>query len=412
MTYYEVLGVSPQASLAEIKSAFKKLALLYHPDRNPNNPEAEEKFKIINTAYHILSDPNLKFKYDQKLYYQYSTEEERLRQAYRKAAQRRAYYQRRRPLTIYERLGRFGWHDNRYTDAPYKIDKEYFRVQAYTLIVFFVIAGTILGIFRLSDYFQRQEEIKLKAKNDMVLKEADSLFRARQFETALEKVHLLALNNPQELQYKKTEASMLDGIRRIADWEYDKQEYQQAADMYSILFTYEKYDKTIHLNNISNCYIALGSFERAIQAQQLILQKEPRNIYAALRIGQLYTFQLQQAQNGIAYLDFCKAIFKEKMTNIYGKAFELVMDASLAPDVYFDTFETRAKANMALGNYAEALTDCKWATFLREDAAEMHYLKAICRLATNNKHNVCSDLKIALQKGHEPAAQMLRIHCK
>lgn len=62
--YYEVLGLSKGASEQEIKSAFRKLALKYHPDRNPGDKEAEEKFKEINEAYGVLSDPDKKAKYD------------------------------------------------------------------------------------------------------------------------------------------------------------------------------------------------------------------------------------------------------------------------------------------------------------------------------------------------------------
>ncbi|MDO1449966.1 DnaJ domain-containing protein [Rhodocytophaga aerolata] len=69
--YYEILGVSRQASSQEIKSSFKKLALLYHPDRNPGNPSAEDKFKQINEAYQVLSDTNNKLIYDLKLNGQY-----------------------------------------------------------------------------------------------------------------------------------------------------------------------------------------------------------------------------------------------------------------------------------------------------------------------------------------------------
>lgn len=62
--YYEILGVSRDASDDEIKKAFRQLALKYHPDRNPDNKEAEEKFKEINEAYSCLSDPEKRANYD------------------------------------------------------------------------------------------------------------------------------------------------------------------------------------------------------------------------------------------------------------------------------------------------------------------------------------------------------------
>src|SRR5260370_25258208 len=63
--YYKTLGVPRNASEADIKSAYRKLARKHHPDVNPNNKDAEVKFKEINEAYQVISDPEKRKKYDE-----------------------------------------------------------------------------------------------------------------------------------------------------------------------------------------------------------------------------------------------------------------------------------------------------------------------------------------------------------
>ena len=63
--YYKILGVERTATEEEIKTAYKKMAIKYHPDRNPGDKEAEEKFKEAAEAYDVLHDPDKRSRYDQ-----------------------------------------------------------------------------------------------------------------------------------------------------------------------------------------------------------------------------------------------------------------------------------------------------------------------------------------------------------
>lgn len=65
LDYYQILGVERTASEDEIKRAYKKMAIKYHPDRNPGDKEAEEKFKQAAEAYDVLRDPEKRSRYDQ-----------------------------------------------------------------------------------------------------------------------------------------------------------------------------------------------------------------------------------------------------------------------------------------------------------------------------------------------------------
>ena len=66
MDYYKILGISQQANAEQIKQAYRKLAKKYHPDLNPDDPEAEERFKEVSEAYEVLADEAKRKEYDLK----------------------------------------------------------------------------------------------------------------------------------------------------------------------------------------------------------------------------------------------------------------------------------------------------------------------------------------------------------
>ena len=62
--YYEILGITRTATLEEIKTSYRRLALKFHPDKNPGNQDAEERFKLLSEAYQVLADTEKRQLYD------------------------------------------------------------------------------------------------------------------------------------------------------------------------------------------------------------------------------------------------------------------------------------------------------------------------------------------------------------
>ncbi|GAB3542411.1 hypothetical protein GCM10027443_43210 [Pontibacter brevis] len=98
---YNVLGISPGASAKEVKGAYKRLALKYHPDKNPGNARAEELFKLVNSAYQTLSNPSKRARYDMRL--QFQRQQQRTVVQHQQQYYDPRYTQTRQPAGVSER---------------------------------------------------------------------------------------------------------------------------------------------------------------------------------------------------------------------------------------------------------------------------------------------------------------------
>jgi tetratricopeptide (TPR) repeat protein len=390
--FYEVLGISRTAQVSEIKTAFKRLAKLYHPDRNPGNKQAEEMFKNINEAYHILINPVKKSQYDLRLrglaisYHQeYDWEE----------IKKRRYYQ---------------W--QKAQESSYRFDKNYFKIQGLAFLVFLIIAGFCFTVIHTAHYYVRKQQLEKIHFNSQMITQVNGLFGEGRFNEAFKLINNLEADDPLEYRYGFAKDSLIDALRKKADHAYLTKDFHSAVSHYLILKEYEHPVRLETLENMSMCQYYLGNYEESIQALKHLHNQEPYNLALIYQIGLINLEKLNNPEEALHYFTLGKKLFKQNLSHVYGDAFQIVMNPHDAPDIYYYLFVGRAQANMKLNNYKEAIKDCNWAIFLRRSEAEPYYYRAISSIKGHEtSDHLCDDLMQASQLGIQNIAHLQKKYC-
>ena len=390
--YYELLGVPNTADLSQIKSAYKRLAKEFHPDRNPNDPTSEEKFKKINEAYRTLSDPVRKLNYDARitLIPLYATVEYE-----RQAFNRRRYWY---------------WKRNQESQPYYKLDKEYFKNQALAFLVFIVISGFFFGLVHTADYIMQQKHLARWRANSRSLKEVTTMFGQGHFNEAFHKIENLKKNDPLEFRFLYVNDSLMNELRVIADERFGHHDFEGAIVHYLTLQEFEQPVRFETLRKLSLCQYYLGNYKESLQALKHLHNQRPWDLELVYKIGSISLEKINNPEEALQYFSLGKELFKQNLSQVYGAAFEIIVNPADVPDIYWDMFEGRARANLLLGNYAEAVTDCNWAVFLRPERGKGFSMRAEANQGLGRHDRVCRDLHDASRLG-EPVPPGLAITC-
>lgn len=389
--FYEALGISRTASQTQIKAAFKKMAMRYHPDRNPGNKQAEETFKFLNEAYHTLSDPIKRSRYDSRFHI--ITEE--VNEAYWQEVKRKRYEQWQRA------------HDRRY-----RFDKNYFKIQGLAFLVFLILSGFCFAVINTAHYYVRQQQMEKWRANSLQLKQVNGLFGQGRFHDAFTMIRALEEKDPLDFRFGFVRDSLVGELREKADSEFRQNNFRSAVTHYLVLKNYEHPIRFETLENMSMCQYYLGNYKESLEALKHLHNQQPGNLGLVYKIGQINLEKLDNPQEAVQYFTMGKKLFKENLSRVYGNAFQIVMNPNDAPDIYFSIFKARALGNMKLGNYAEAVTDANWAIFLRPQIAEGYYLRALARIGARDLADLCEDIAKAKDLGSAEAITLGRRHCR
>jgi DnaJ-domain-containing protein 1 len=391
--FYEVLGISRSASHHEIRTAYKRLAKQFHPDRNPGNKEAEENFKAVNEAYHTLCNPLKKAQYDLTLYGLLLTYN---RERWNEEEKKRRY---------------FHWQQRQ--QKEYRFDyRNYFKIQGLAFLVFLIIAGFSFAVIHTAHYYVRQQYLeKLKVQNEL-LHRANGLFSSERYDDAFQLIHNIEIEDPLEYRVGFVRDSLVDALRKRADQEFRLQDFETAIRHYKILENHERPLRFETIENMSMCQYYLGNYNESLQSLKHLHNQEPYNLALIYQIGMINLEKLDNPEEALQYFTLGKRRFKENLTEVYGAAFQIVMNPSDAPDIYYYIFIARAHANLKLNRYKDAITDCNWAIFLRADQPEPYYLRAMTAINKRDFSNVCEDLDKAQRLGATDVRKFRKRYCQ
>jgi len=390
--HYQVLGIPRSASAAEIKSAFKKLALRYHPDRNPDYPAAEEKFKEINRSYQILSDSYKKHQYD--LVYNYQS----IPVSPRRSTYRPFYY------PPYERRAR-------HTSREYEYGWKYVKAQVMAFAFIFIVAAMVMSVKYLYENYQVGKEIRLAEAREELFKEAQVYFNKGEYRKSLDIIILMQKKNPAERTIRNYRDKFVGEVMVMADDQFSQNNFESAIISFSIVKDYQNREGAVVYKKLADCYKALGMYQEAADALEVIRSNDKKNLKLNLEIGKLYLVRMNDPEKSKPYLDNARFKVKDILIQIYGQAAELVMNPAESPPIYFEVFFTRAKAYTRLGLHKDAIKDCNWSVFLRPDLAEPLYIRGTNYFALGNNYKACKNWKTAAGMDFTLAIEMMNLHC-
>lgn len=352
-TYYQILGVGVKASAEEIRSAYKKLALIHHPDRNQGSRFHEEKFKQILEAYQTLSDPKRRDQYDVKLFYKVMTRGNtpppdplyRGVPKTRREKEREEYVKRRSAREAYRE----------YSGPPRRE-----RVTAQSFALTLLVLGTVVMILLwLGDFMNHWTAKKRLAEGSYALAlELDPEYGEAYFARYRHRKTLHA--NPRLLLQDLNLA-----IRFT-----DQPEYPMFLERAGIYF---------EMDSIRN------SIADYLKAKTI----NPKCDTAFFALGELYAYYLNNPRKALSYYDSTLVLVPASFRASYGKAYML----------------------FRLKRFSPAIQQFNRSFELNPNDPSLFFYRGSSKLALGDTVGACADLDQSLTMGIEDAKPLVDRFC-
>ncbi|MGF1533526.1 MAG: DnaJ domain-containing protein [Bernardetiaceae bacterium] len=373
MNHYDILGLPRTATPEQIKAAYRKLAFAYHPDRNPNNAAAEEKFKQINAAYQALLHAKPQ---DQ------TSPPPQQEQTYTPPPHARTHTRRPPPPR---------------PSSPPIDQTQNMRYSIYALLIVFTFAilSWIGGLWMMR---YSAEENYRKA---LFFWEMDDLIQAKTYLNYAfgqndEHPGIYALRA--EMTFTETvpppPPDALQSMKQDIDRAFALAQQQQQDSL-----------PTQWYQTRANIYQALGKVEAALRDWQTLLQKQPKDPQAWIAVADILLYDMEEANESLAYYEQSLKLFSEKLKN------ERISDKKQIIIQIQSVYHGRIWAFWQKKDLPQMQQALKEVRSLAPADPTADYLEGYYRIAQQDTTTACKYWQNALVNGNSEAATPLRQYC-
>lgn len=390
--YYHILGVPKSASSKDIKKAFKKLAVKYHPDKNQGNRKAEEKFKQINTAYQVLSDPSSKAQYDLRLMnrdYERQFHGDRKPNPQHRDPKYRGAGHGNRDIFTRQHKARYSKKDDQRKGVFWAIG-----IITSILGVFLIV----LGVNIFLDYLHKQEvEARRQELNKQVKEDMD----ADDFDSLLVEINddLDAINGF-DLELDRFKHDVIDMVKAKAQESFNNKEYDKAKEFFLLWEDIDPSDEVFLNTRLAEVHKNLGEYEDAQLKLERMIEQERSIVFCYAELARIHHNHLNDLDQALEFYNIACDHILDDYKKEFGDAYGIMLVPKRLPDLQYEVYLEKGQVNLALGNYEDAIVACNWAMFIRSGLPEAYAVKGEAEYELGNVSVACQDFKEAQARGY------------
>lgn len=389
--HYHTLGLSQNASQQEIKGAFKRLAVKYHPDKHMGDTQMEEKFKAVNQAYQVLSDPYKKAQFDLQLQYEQFTSSQRTSQG----PARPHPYQYQSPKK------RYGGRPH-YRAQPIN-RKENNKATMYAFAITFGIALMVMVIKSAYDMYLQRKYEKFLAERREAYDEALSLYNEDEIQESLLMLSELAPFHPEESDMKAFRVKSMEDITFKGEESYLQKDYVNAIRYYELVDQFSAYRPMAMRARLAQSYRYVDQPELSIRKLKELIEENYQVVATLVQIAEVYEDELNDLTLAEDYLELARDVAVREYRQKYGKAYMLVVNQELLPYDHYFLFQNLAKLYNTVGQPEESLGATNWMKRIWPDSIPTYTLAAQSYELQGNQFRACQEYRLAKSLGYSEA---------